>query len=114
MLRAEKVPYQVIGGMRFFERAEVKDLLSYLRLVDNPKSDVDLVRIINVPPRKIGATTLERLVDTADERGLSLYDALSPLCEGSDVGFTAKKALLAFRDLINHLRLAAARDAAAV
>ncbi len=48
----ERIPYQIIGGMRFFERAEVKDLLGYLRVIDNPKSDVDLMRIINVPARK--------------------------------------------------------------
>lgn len=53
-LRAENVPYQIIGGMRFFERAEVKDLVAYLRLIDNPKSDADLLRVINVPARGIG------------------------------------------------------------
>jgi DNA helicase-2/ATP-dependent DNA helicase PcrA len=110
VMRAERIPYQIIGGMRFFERAEIKDCLSYLRVVDNPKSDVDLLRIINVPSRKLGDTTVEKLVQTADELGASLYQAITPLCEGGGVGSQAKKALLSFRDLMNGLMMRA-RDA---
>jgi DNA helicase II / ATP-dependent DNA helicase PcrA len=103
VMRAERVPYQIIGGTKFFDRAEVKSLLAYLRVISNPRSDVDLDRIINVPPRKIGATTVERLRAKADERRTSLYDAIEPLCESGEVGTAAKKSLLAFRDLLQRL-----------
>jgi DNA helicase-2/ATP-dependent DNA helicase PcrA len=111
VMRAERIPYQIIGGVRFFERAEVKDLLSYLRVVDNPKSDVDLLRIINVPARKIGESTVEKLVQTADERGSSLFEALGPLADGSALGGQAKNAILRFRDLLQGL-MRDARDMA--
>jgi DNA helicase-2/ATP-dependent DNA helicase PcrA len=107
VMRAERIPYQIIGGMRFFERAEVKDLLSYLRVISNPRSDVDLIRIINVPSRKIGETTLEKLVSVADERRISLFEALGPVAEGGGLGSQAKNAVLRFRDLLQSLMRAA-------
>jgi DNA helicase-2/ATP-dependent DNA helicase PcrA len=105
VLRAERIPYQIIGGTKFFERAEVKDLLSYLRVLDNPRSDVDLVRIINVPSRKIGETTIDKLVEEADTRRCSLYEAIVPLIQGPNVGGAAKKSLLAFKNLLDALRV---------
>ena len=59
-MRAANLPYQIIGGTRFYDRAEVKDVLAYLRVLVNPKSDVDLLRIVNVPARGIGQTTIDR------------------------------------------------------
>jgi DNA helicase-2/ATP-dependent DNA helicase PcrA len=103
VLRSERIPYQIIGGMRFFERAEIKDVLSYLRVVDNPRSDVDLARIINVPSRKIGQATVQRLVEMADSLGTSLYDALGPLVERGGLGTAAKRSLLGFHDLMQAL-----------
>ena len=111
VMRAERLPYQIIGGMRFFERAEVKDILSYLRVVSNPRSDVDLVRIINVPSRKIGQTTIDKLIQTADANRSSVFDAIEPLVSGGSVGTAAKKALLSFRDLMQSL-MSEARTAA--
>jgi DNA helicase-2/ATP-dependent DNA helicase PcrA len=108
VLRAERIPYQIIGGTKFFERAEVKDLLSYLRVVDNPRSDVDLLRVINVPSRKIGETTIEKLVEEADTRRTSLYEAIPPLIQGPNVGGAAKKSLLSFRNLLEGLMAEAA------
>ena len=108
VMRAERIPYQIIGGVRFFERAEVKDCLSYLRVIDNSRSDVDLLRIINKPSRKIGETTLEKLVQVADERGTSMFAALGPLTE-TGLGSQAKNAILRFRDLMAAL-MADARD----
>jgi DNA helicase-2/ATP-dependent DNA helicase PcrA len=109
-LRSERIGYQVIGGMKFFERAEVKDLLAYLRLVDNPRSDADLLRIINVPARGIGSTTIERLLEIAFSRGTSAYDAIDAALEGSALGAAAKKKLLQFRELIEGLRVEAAES----
>jgi DNA helicase-2/ATP-dependent DNA helicase PcrA len=101
VLRAAQLPYQIIGGTRFFERAEVKDLLSYLRVIDNPRSDVDLERIINVPPRKIGQGTIDKLLATATALGMSLADAIDPLVEQGSIATQAKRSLLGFKDLLH-------------
>jgi DNA helicase-2/ATP-dependent DNA helicase PcrA len=71
-LRAAKVPYQVVGGMSFYERQEVKDVLAYLNLMANPKDDIAFTRVVNVPPRGIGKTSLELLAERARTLGLPL------------------------------------------
>jgi DNA helicase II / ATP-dependent DNA helicase PcrA len=76
-LRTIALPYRLIGGMRFYERAEVKDMISYLRLTTNSSDDMALKRIINVPARGIGKTTVEQLELKASENKISLYAALS-------------------------------------
>lgn len=74
-LRALSIPYQVVGGLRFYERKEVKDLLAYLRLVVNPNDDVAFLRVVNYPPRGIGDKVLAAVMTRARERGISLYQA---------------------------------------
>ncbi len=103
-LRALAVPYQIVGGMRFFDRAEVKDVMAYLRLVQNPRSDADLVRVINVPARGIGQKSVQRLLDFATQRGTSAYDALRPALHEGALGAAAKKRVLAFVELVDELR----------
>jgi DNA helicase-2/ATP-dependent DNA helicase PcrA len=103
-MRAERIAYQVIGGMKFFERAEVKDVLSYLRLIDNPRSDADLIRVINVPARGIGGKTIERLLHAAFQRGTSAFDALDVIVNDSGLGSGPRKKLQAFQALIQDLR----------
>jgi DNA helicase-2/ATP-dependent DNA helicase PcrA len=71
------VPYRVYGGLRFFERAEIKHALAYLRLLENPHDDTSFLRVVNFPPRGIGARTLETLQDTARAAGCSLHDAVT-------------------------------------
>ncbi|MBS0301308.1 MAG: UvrD-helicase domain-containing protein, partial [Proteobacteria bacterium] len=71
------VPYRVYGGLRFFERAEIKHALAYLRLLENPRDDTSFLRVVNFPPRGIGARTLEALQDSARALGTSLHDAVS-------------------------------------
>jgi len=78
-LRRQRIPYELVGGTRFYERAEVKDVLAYLRVLVNPADAVSLERIINVPSRKIGATTLQRLRDRAWDQGVSLWEAARQL-----------------------------------
>jgi DNA helicase-2/ATP-dependent DNA helicase PcrA len=106
-LRAANIPYQIIGGTKFYERAEVKDALSYLRILMNPQSDVDLQRIINVPARGIGQTTVDRLVAWARGQGEPLFESLARVREVDDLGAAAKKKLESFRELLDGLRVAA-------
>ncbi len=87
------IPYRVYGGLRFFERAEIKHALAYLRLLDNPHDDTSFMRIVNFPPRGIGLRSIEQLQDVARASGCSLHDAVSavPGKAGSNLGaFVAK------------------------
>ena len=71
------IPYTMVGGLKFYDRKEIKDILAYLRVIYNPLDTVSLLRIINVPKRGLGATSLAKLTDYADENGLSLFDVIS-------------------------------------
>ena len=84
--------YKIVGGMKFYDRAEIKDMLCYLRLLSNPKDGVSLKRIINVPTRGIGKTTVDKLETFATQQGLSLYDAIVPALQSKlfDSGATRK------------------------
>ncbi len=73
---SENIPYKIVGGVNFYARKEIKDLLAYLKTIDNARDDLAVRRIINVPKRGIGAATISRVQDYADENGLSFYDAL--------------------------------------
>ncbi|MEM9873483.1 MAG: 3'-5' exonuclease, partial [Myxococcota bacterium] len=103
VMRQANIPYQIVGGTKFFDRAEIKDVLSYLRVAANPASDVDLLRIINKPPRKIGKTTIGRLTELASQRGGSLFASIEPLCQTDRLGSAAKKNLRAFKKLMDDL-----------
>src|SRR5690606_38678245 len=96
------VPYVVVGGVRFYERAEVKDALAYLRLALNPADAAALRRIVNAPPRGIGRTTLERAEQTAEREGVSLLDGLRRLAAGGGAG-RAAGAIAAFLELVDEL-----------
>jgi DNA helicase-2/ATP-dependent DNA helicase PcrA len=107
-LRAAKIPYQVVGGVSFYERQEIKDLLAYLHLLLNPKDDVAFERVVNTPPRGVGATTLERLRAHARQKGLSLLAMAREA--GSLSGFN-DRAARALRDFVLTIdELAALRD----
>ncbi|SCC94552.1 DNA helicase II [Thiomonas sp. X19] len=93
------IPYKVYGGLRFFERAEIKHALAYLRLLDNPQDDTAFLRVVNFPPRGIGARTLEQLQDAARLRAVPLADAISAL------GGRGALSLQAFVDLLAKVRL---------
>jgi DNA helicase-2/ATP-dependent DNA helicase PcrA len=108
-LRAARLPYQIIGGAKFYERAEVKDALSYLRILVNDRSDVDLQRVVNVPARGIGQTTVDRLTAWATANDVTVFDAFARLDEIADLGAAAKKKLRGFRDLLEALRAASER-----
>ena len=73
---AMNIPYKIVGGINFYARREIKDILAYLKTVDNGQDDLAVRRIINVPKRGIGLTTINRIQEAADARGISFYDAL--------------------------------------
>ncbi len=103
--RAADIPYAVIGGMRFYDRAEIKDLLAYLRVIANRDDEVSLERILNVPSRGIGDTTVERVRELAVQNKLSFWHAMRAAIEPSfdGIGSTAKKKLAAFVHLMDEL-----------
>ena len=97
------VPYKIYGGLKFFDRAEVKDMLAYLCVINNPTDDLRLRRIINVPARKIGAATVDKAQLIAARYGLTLYDVLCRAEEFPELKSSAAK-LKPFTDMIEEMR----------
>ena len=97
------LPYRIIGGINFYSRAEIKDILAYLKTIDNGRDDVAVKRILNVPKRGIGAASVDKVSEYAAEQGLSFYDAL---CAVKDIPSLARSAgkIEAFVTLIQSLR----------
>ncbi|MGZ3708087.1 MAG: ATP-dependent helicase, partial [Bdellovibrionota bacterium] len=104
VLRREKIPYQIVGGLRFYDRKEIKDVLSYFKVILNPADSVGLKRIINVPARGIGKTTVDKLDAYQAESGKSWWDVLNEASRSSALtsAGTAKK-LLTFTTLMERL-----------
>ena len=104
-LRARNLPYTVVGGTRFFDRAEIKDLTAYLRAIANPDDGIALQRIVNVPARGIGGTTVERIGDIIYERKISAWQALELVStDESLLGAGPRKKVAAFVELMRRLR----------
>ena len=97
------VPYKIYGGLKFFDRAEVKDMLAYLSVINNPTDDLRLRRIINVPARKIGQTTVDKAQLIATEQSLTLYDVFRQANRFPSLKSAAAR-LIAFTDMIEDLR----------
>ncbi|MDD3347141.1 ATP-dependent helicase [Oscillibacter sp.] len=106
-MKRNAIPYKVVGGMKFFDRAEVKDMLAYLCVLNNPMDDLRLRRIVNNPPRGIGATTLDKVSALAEGQGASLYEVLRNADLFPELKAASAK-LLKFADLIDTLRRAGA------
>jgi DNA helicase-2/ATP-dependent DNA helicase PcrA len=103
-LRMEGIPYQMVGGLKFYERKEVKDLLAYLRLVVNPRDSISLRRVINVPPRGIGKATVDKIAAHAEARGITLYAALGEMLEARLLTGAAAGKVTQFYALAEELR----------
>ncbi|GEJ58702.1 ATP-dependent helicase [Anaeromyxobacter diazotrophicus] len=99
-LRARRIPYVVVRGTSFYERAEVKDAAAYLRLALTPRSDLDLLRVVNRPARGVGERSVERLAAFAQDRGQALFDALAEVDGIPELTPRARKALGEFRALV--------------
>ena len=106
VLVREGVPYQIVGGVRFYERAEIKDIMAYLSVISNKDASVSLERIINVPKRGLGTTSVARLSEYATREGISLYDAL-PYADEAGLTGKARKACSQVWELFEGWRVAA-------
>ena len=98
-----RIPYKVYGGLRFFERAEIKDALAYLRLINQRQDDASLERIINLPTRGIGAKSLDSIRDRARAQGISMWDAAKACVAAQELGPKGSLAVAAFLSLIERL-----------
>jgi ATP-dependent DNA helicase Rep len=112
-LRLARVPYHVTGGTAFLDRAEVKDLLAYLRLINNPDDDAAFLRVVNLPRRDIGATTLEKLGELAGARHVSLLRAAQTDSVLGQIAARSASSLVGFAGLIRELAAKAERMPAA-
>jgi DNA helicase II / ATP-dependent DNA helicase PcrA len=105
-LRSRRIPYKIVGGISFFQRREVKDITEYLRLLSNPQADTAFERVVNVPTRGIGDTTIDRVRAHAREAGLPMLEAARSALNVPNVGLgaAAKRKLEGFLELIDGLR----------
>jgi DNA helicase-2/ATP-dependent DNA helicase PcrA len=103
-MRRYQLPYQVVGGFSFYERAEIKDMISYLKLINNPQDSIALLRVINTPTRGIGKSTIETLERLSLETGMSLWSAISEAINRRLLPQRACAALKSFKDLIEDAR----------
>jgi DNA helicase-2/ATP-dependent DNA helicase PcrA len=99
-LRREKIRYVLIGGQSFYDRREVKDVLAFLRVLDNPRDEPSLLRIINTPPRGIGQSTVKALLEQAVEHGRTMWDLLVNVSVGGKFMPASVEAIGTFRELI--------------
>jgi DNA helicase-2/ATP-dependent DNA helicase PcrA len=99
-----QIPYEVVGALKFYDRAEIKDVLAYLKVIDNPRDAVSLRRIINVPARKIGHITLEKLVTNGEHTGLSLYNVLKQVDQVEGIAKKTKERITQFSNLMEGFR----------
>ena len=103
-LRREKLPYVLIGGQSFYDRREVKDILAYLRVLDNPRDEPSLLRIINTPPRGIGQSTVKALLEQAVQQGKPMWEILTAPPTECALSPAASEAIIRFRTLIESYR----------
>lgn len=97
------LPYRIVGGLRFYERKEIKDIVAYLKLIYNTADNQSLRRIINVPKRGIGDTTVKKLAELADSKDLSIFEILENIDKYEEFSARHKALLTGFRDTINNL-----------
>ena len=97
---ANNIPYKVVGGLKFYDRKEIKDIIAYLKLIYNPSDSQSLKRIINVPKRSIGPATVDKLLEIASSSGLRFMEILEEINEYDDFSAGVKTKLIAFYDMI--------------
>ncbi len=116
-LRRDRIPYRIVGGIKFYERKEIKDILAYIKIVVNPQDSLSLSRIINVPARGIGATSLRKLEKEAVDKGVSLFEVITHICDNPSeythlrLSAKIKSALGVFANLIHECQTLDQEDA---
>ncbi|HUU29556.1 MAG TPA: UvrD-helicase domain-containing protein [archaeon] len=113
-MRKARIPYRIIGGLRFYERKEIKDLLAYLKMIANPQDSGSLYRIINVPARGIGPVTLTRLTRLALLRGEPLYHVLGDADQAGDITQNVAQKVMDLHTMFEDLRALSRSESAAV
>ena len=103
VLRRAEIPYQIIGGLRFYERKEIKDVLAYMRVLVNSCDSISLKRIVNVPARGIGKTSMEKVESFCRERGIPLFEGLRLAGKGGLIGAAPTKKIANFISIMDHL-----------
>jgi DNA helicase-2/ATP-dependent DNA helicase PcrA len=113
-LRRANIPYNIVGGFSFYERAEVRDIIAYLKLALNPQDDVAFMRVINTPPRGLGKQTLDELERRRKDYGVTFWETLALVTEPQTPGFSPRSvnALKNFQQIITHLVTVAQREPA--
>ena len=104
LLLHNNIPYNIVGGLKFYDRKEIKDAIAYLRIIANPEDTVSLLRVINTPRRGIGKTTMNRLMDASQQMGIPLWEIVSDETSVNTMGGRAAKALNQFARLIQSTR----------
>ena len=104
LLLHNNIPYNIVGGLKFYDRKEIKDAIAYLRIIANPEDTVSLLRIINTPRRGIGKTTIGRLMDAAQQLGVPLWEIVSDETSVNTIGGKAGKSLTQFAQMIQGLK----------
>jgi len=99
-LNRSQTPYNIYGGTKFYERKEIRDLVAYLRVIQNPQDDISLKRIINVPRRGIGLRTIEKIEDRASLKQESIYSVLIDIETNSDISTKARNSISGFVDTV--------------
>ena len=102
-LSREGINYKIVGGLRFYDRAEVKDIMAYLKVINNPPDEIALLRIINKPKRGIGDSSIEKIRDYAINNNLSMFEVIKNIENYEDLNVRAKKNIKSFANLINLL-----------
>lgn len=103
-LHQRGIRYKLVGGVKFYDRKEIKDIIAYLRVIQNPADDISLKRIINVPKRGIGKSTIEKLEQAASEKNENMYNILAEVDSVKGISTRAKNSINNFVDLINSFR----------
>lgn len=104
LLLHNNIPYNIVGGLKFYDRKEVKDAIAYLRIIVNPEDTVSLLRIVNTPRRGIGKTTINRLMDASQQMGIPLWEIVKDETSVSTIGGRAAKSLNQFAQMIQETK----------
>ncbi len=102
-LRRQGIPYHIIGGVKFYERKEIKDMLAYLKVISNPSDNVSLLRILNFPARGIGKTSIDKIINSSKDEKISIFEALEYI-EKIEIGQSQKKTIKTFIDKIKNFQ----------